>query len=159
MLKRGYVLPPEHLYPPDEWRIVEARYSDEYVARAETVFALGNGFLGVRGTFEEGRPAMSPGTYVNGFHETWPIVHAEEAHALARVGQTLVLVPDSTIFKLYVDDEPLFLATARLQEYRRGLRQRPATPPPAVVWAPARGEHSRGPAPPRVSLQPPPPLP
>src|SRR2546421_3870943 len=47
MLKRGYVLPPEHLYPPDEWRIVEARYSDEYVARAETVFPLGNGFLGV----------------------------------------------------------------------------------------------------------------
>src|SRR2546421_154518 len=46
MLKRGYVLPPEHLYPPDEWRIVEARYSDEYVARAATVFALCNGFLG-----------------------------------------------------------------------------------------------------------------
>jgi alpha,alpha-trehalose phosphorylase len=62
MLKRGYVLPPEHIYPPDEWRIVETRYSDDYVARAETVFSLSNGFLGVRGTHEEGRPALSPGT-------------------------------------------------------------------------------------------------
>ncbi len=143
MLKRGYVLPPEHIYPPDEWRIIETRYSDEYVPRAETVFALSNGFLGVRGTFEEGRPAFSPGTYVNGFHEIWPIVHAEEAHALARVGQTLVNVPDSTIFKLYVDDEPLFLATARVQDYRRVLDMRAGTLTREFVWALASGKHVR----------------
>jgi alpha,alpha-trehalose phosphorylase len=143
MLKRGYVLPPEHIYPPDEWRITETRYSDEYVARAETVFSLSNGFLGVRGTFEEGRPARSPGTYVNGFHETWPIIHAEEAHALARVGQTIVNVPDSTIFKLYVDDEPLFLATARVRDYRRVLDMRSGILTREFVWALASGKHVR----------------
>ena len=72
MLKRRFTLPPEHLYPAEEWRIVETRYSDEYVGRAETAFALGNGFLGVRGTFEEGRPAVSPGTYVNGLRLSGP---------------------------------------------------------------------------------------
>jgi alpha,alpha-trehalose phosphorylase len=143
MLKRGYVLPPEHIYPPHEWRIIETRYSDEYVARAETVFSLSNGFLGVRGTFEEGRPALSPGTYVNGFHETWPIVHAEEAHALARVGQTIVNVPDSTIFKLYVDDEPLFLATARVRDYRRALDMQNGILTREFVWALASGKHVR----------------
>jgi alpha,alpha-trehalose phosphorylase len=143
MLKRGYVLPPEHIYPPDEWRIIETRYSDEYVPRAETVFSLSNGFLGVRGTFEEGRPAYSPGTYVNGFHETWPIVHAEEAHALARVGQTIVNIPDSTIFKLYVDDEPLFLATARVRDYRRILDMRNGILTREFVWALASGKHVR----------------
>jgi trehalose/maltose hydrolase-like predicted phosphorylase len=51
MIKREVVLPPEYLYPPDEWRVVEARFSDEYVARAETVFSLGNGFVGVCGSF------------------------------------------------------------------------------------------------------------
>ncbi len=143
MLKRGFTLPPEHLYPADEWRIVETRYSDEYVGRAETAFALGNGFLGVRGTFEEGRPAVSPGTYVNGLHETWPIVHAEEAHGLARVGQTIVNVPDSTIFKLYVDDEPLFLANARVRDYRRILDMRAGTLTREFVWALASGKHVR----------------
>ena len=143
MLKRGYILPPEHLYPADEWRIIETRYSDDYVARAETVFSLGNGFLGVRGTFEEGRPAVSPGTYVNGFHETWPIVHAEEAHGLARVGQTIINVPDTTIFKLYVDDEPLFLATARVRDYRRILDMRAGTLTREFVWALASGKHVR----------------
>ena len=81
------------------------------------MFALSNGYLGVRGTFEEGRPAWSPGTFVNGFHETWPIVHAEEAYGLARSGQTIVNVPDATVLELFVDDEPLFLPTARLREY------------------------------------------
>ena len=48
MLKREIVLPPEHLFPPDEWRVMEARYSDEFAERAETAFSLGNGFLMAR---------------------------------------------------------------------------------------------------------------
>ena len=61
MLKRGIAHPPEHLFPPDEWRVIEARYSDEFAARTETVFSLGNGFIGIRGSFGEGRPGPGPG--------------------------------------------------------------------------------------------------
>ena len=143
MLKRKIVLPPEHLYPADEWRIVEARYSDEFVGLTETVFSLGNGFVGVRGSFEEGRPALVPGTFVNGFHETWPIMHAEGAHALARTGQTIVNVPDATILKLYVDDEPLYLPTAHLQDYSRILDMRAGTLTRELVWATDVGKHVR----------------
>ena len=143
MLKRKIVLPPEHLYPADEWRIAEVRYSDEFVGLTETVFSLGNGFVGVRGSFEEGRPALVPGTFVNGFHETWPIVHAEGAPALAKTGQTIVNVPDTTIIKLYVDDEPFFLPTARLQEYGRILDMRAGTLTRELVWATAAGKHVR----------------
>jgi alpha,alpha-trehalose phosphorylase len=60
MLKREIVLPPEHLFPPDEWRVMEARYSDEFAERAETVFSLGNGFVGIRGSFGEGAPGAGP---------------------------------------------------------------------------------------------------
>ncbi|MGP8001333.1 MAG: glycoside hydrolase family 65 protein [Streptosporangiaceae bacterium] len=143
MLKRKIELPPEHLYPADEWRIVEARYSDEFVGLTETVFSLGNGFVGIRGSFEEGRPALVPGTFVNGFHETWPIMHAEAAHALARTGQTIVNVPDTTILKLYVDDEPFYLPTARLQDYERILDMRAGTLTREVVWATGTGKHVR----------------
>ena len=143
MLKRKITLPPEHLYPADEWRIVEARYSDEFVGLTETVFSLGNGFVGVRGSFEEGRPALVPGTFVNGFHETWPIVHAEGAPALAKTGQTIVNVPDTTIIKLYVDDEPFFLPTARLEDYRRILDMRAGTLTRELVWATDAGKHVR----------------
>ncbi len=143
MLKREIVLPPEHLFPPDEWRIIEARYSDEFADRTETVFSLGNGFVGIRGSCEEGRPALAPGTFVNGFHETWPIVHAEGAHALARTGQTIVNVPDVTILKLYVDDEPLFLATARVHDYARVLDLRAGTLTRDLIWETDAGKHVR----------------
>ena len=143
MLKRRIELPPEHLYPADEWRIVEARYSDEFVGLTETVFSLGNGFVGIRGSFEEGRPAVVPGTFVNGFHETWPIMHAEGAHALARTGQTIVNVPDTTILKLYVDDEPFYLPTARLEDYQRVLDMRAGTLTRELVWATDAGKHVR----------------
>ena len=143
MLKRKIVLPPEHLYPADEWRIVEARYSNEFVGLTETVFSLGNGFVGIRGSFEEGRPAAVPGTFVNGFHETWPIMHAEGAHALARTGQTIVNVPDTTNLKLYVDDEPFYLPTARLESYERILDMRAGTLTRELVWATDAGKHVR----------------
>ncbi len=143
MLKRRIMLPPVHLYPADEWRIVETRYSDEFVGLTETVFSLGNGFVGVRGSFEEGRPALVPGTFVNGFHETWPIVHAEGAPALAKTGQTIVNVPDTTIIKLYVDDEPFFLPSARMQDYERVLDMRAGTLTRELVWATDAGKHVR----------------
>lgn len=127
MLKREIIVPPPHLYPPDPWRIVEARWTAEFAPRAETALALSNGYLGIRGTLEEGRPASAPGVFINGFHETWPILHAEDAYGLARVGQTIVNVPDATTIELYVDDEPLFLPTARTPEYLRVLDMRHGT--------------------------------
>ncbi|MFW5689568.1 MAG: glycoside hydrolase family 65 protein, partial [Spirochaetota bacterium] len=121
MIERSLRPLPEHIYPPHEWSIVETGFDEDWMGNAETIFALANGFLGVRGIFEEGRPAIEPATFCNGFHETWDIVHAEEAYGFARTGQTIVNVPDTTLMKLYVDDEPLFLPTARLTEYRREL--------------------------------------
>jgi alpha,alpha-trehalose phosphorylase len=48
--------------------------------RDETVLALANGYVDARGTLEESHPALAPGTFVNGFHETWPIASAGEAY-------------------------------------------------------------------------------
>ena len=56
------------------------------VGLTETV-SLGNGFVGVRGS-RGGAPGAGPGTFVNGFHETWDH-DAEGAHALAKTGQTI----------------------------------------------------------------------
>ena len=143
MLKREIVRPPEHLFPADEWRVVESRWTEAFSARTETAFALSNGYLGMRGSLEEGRPAYMPGTFVNGFHETWPIAHPEQAYGLARVGQTMVAVPDATVFQLLVDDEPLYLPTARLREYARVLDMRNGTLSRDLLWTTPAGKHVR----------------
>lgn len=127
-------LPPEHDWPIDPWRLVEHRLSRPLLPRTETLFAVANGFLGMRGNPEEGRPVSDHSTLVNGFHETWRIEHAEQAYGLARTGQTIVDVPDSKIIKLYVDDEPLYLPTAPLSSYERVLDFRAGTLDRSLVW-------------------------
>ena len=48
-------------------------------------------------------------------------MHSEYAYGLARLGQTTVTAPDATILRRYVDDEPLYLPTARCGAYERVL--------------------------------------
>jgi alpha,alpha-trehalose phosphorylase len=134
MIKREPVLPPELLYPIEEWRWVERSFAPQFLPEAETVFTVANGYLGVRGAFEEGEPAHQNGTFVNGFHETWPITYGEWAFGFARTGQTIVNVPDAKIIRLYVDDEPFDLSSARLLRFERALDMRAGTLDRQLIW-------------------------
>ncbi|MDY7102052.1 MAG: HAD-IA family hydrolase [Actinomycetota bacterium] len=111
-------------YPVEEFRLVERAFNPDYVPQAETIFAVSNGYLGIRGTFDEGSPVYQPGTLLNGFYETWPITYAEGAYGFARTGQTILNLPDGSIIKLYVDDEPFDPATAEILEFERVLDMR-----------------------------------
>ncbi|PKZ42341.1 family 65 glycosyl hydrolase [Kytococcus schroeteri] len=130
-------------FPTDPWALVETRHDDEDLGVTETLFAVGNGYLGMRGNPEEGREAHVHGTFVNGFHETWRIKHAEEAFGFAREGQTIVNAPDAKLMKLYVDDEPFIVATADLEGYERRLDLREGVLRREVVWRTAAGKRVR----------------
>lgn len=121
-------------YPVEPWRLVERRFDEELLPRIETLFTVSNGYVGLRGNHEEGRPAHEHSTLIAGFHETWPIQHAEQAFGLAKTGQTIIDVPDAKIIKLYVDDEPLFLPTAVVHGYERALDFRSGTLDRSMVW-------------------------
>ncbi|WP_309065437.1 glycoside hydrolase family 65 protein [Microbacterium sp.] len=125
-------------YPVDPWRLVETRYEQDGVA--ETLFAVGNGYLGLRGNHIEGRGAHEHGTFINGLHETWPIRHAEQAYGFAEVGQTIVNAPDAKIMRLYVDDEPLSFDEADIHEYRRELDMRTGVLSRHVLWETPSGK-------------------
>jgi alpha,alpha-trehalose phosphorylase len=96
----------------------------EDVGVTETLFALGNGYLGLRGNQPEGRHAHEHGTFINGFHEIFPIRHAEQAYGFAEVGQTIINAPDAKVMRVYVDDEPLSFDVADIREYERALDMR-----------------------------------
>jgi alpha,alpha-trehalose phosphorylase len=121
------------------WRIAEERFRPEFAPALESVFAVANGYLGVRGTPEEGAPAHETGLALNGFHETWPIVYPEDAYGLARTGQTIVQAPDSSVIRLFVDDEPFELSTARLLRFERTLDMRTAVLSRELEFETARG--------------------
>ncbi len=121
--------------PVEPWGIVETNYHPSQAGVLETILAVGNGHLGLRGNHDEGTPdAHAHGTFVNGFHETWPIKHAEEAYGFATVGQTIVNVPDAKTMALTVDDEPLDVTTAHLERYRRWIDFREGILHRDLVW-------------------------
>ncbi|MDJ0953155.1 MAG: glycosyl hydrolase family 65 protein [Acidimicrobiia bacterium] len=140
MIEREVKRPPEFVYPIDEWKMIETGFYRDLVPQAETMFAIGNGYLGMRGNFDEGRPVHQPGTFVNGFHETWPIEYGERAYGFAKTGQTMLNVPDGKVLKLYVDDEPLYLPTANLLEYRRTLDMQAGVLDRRVLWETPSGK-------------------
>jgi alpha,alpha-trehalose phosphorylase len=134
MIKHDPVLPPEFLYPIEEWRWVEKAFAPQFLPQAETIFTVANGYLGLRGAFEEGEPAYRHGTFVNGFHETWSIPYGERAFGFATTGQTIVNLPDGKLIRLYVDDEPFDLGSARIRRFERGLDMRAGTLDRQVLW-------------------------
>jgi alpha,alpha-trehalose phosphorylase len=73
MLHHERVKPPIQDYPPNEWELIEKSYRPQFGAQMETILALANGYIGIRGVHEEGGPAVQNGTFINGFHETFGI--------------------------------------------------------------------------------------
>ncbi len=130
-------------FPADPWRLVETSHQPADLGVTETLFTTANGYLGMRGNPEEGRDAFAHGTFVNGFHEIWPIRHAESAFGFAKTGQTIVNVPDAKVMKIYVDDEPLILGTADLEHYERSLDFRDGVLRRSLVWRTPSGKRVR----------------
>jgi alpha,alpha-trehalose phosphorylase len=140
MLHHERLRPPSRDYPADEWNVVEKAFHPEFLAQLETMLALGNGYLGMRGCPEEGGPYAENGTFINGFYETRPIVYGEDAYGFARTGQTICNVTDSKIIKLFVDDEPFCLYDAHLLRYDRRLNMKSGTLDREILWETPAGK-------------------
>lgn len=115
MLRPRYI-PPRDIFPTDPWVLEAVRFDSklayEFAGQAETMFALSNGYLGMRGMIEDGMPVKEPGVFLNGFYEHRPISYGEQAYGFPRVGQSILTCPDGTVVKLFVDDEPFVLTKA-----------------------------------------------
>ncbi len=121
-------------FPVDPWCLREQGFDPLLAAGRETIFSLGNGHLGVRGTLEEEAGNVTRGTYVNGFYETVPIRYGETAYGYARNHQVMLNVADGTLIQLYVDQEPLDLTTGRVEASKRSLDMRSGVLERTVRW-------------------------
>jgi alpha,alpha-trehalose phosphorylase len=91
------------------------------LAQSESVLALSNGHIGLRGNLDEGEPFGLPGTYLNAFYETRPLPYAEAGYGYPEDGQTVVNVTNGKIIRLLVDDEPFDVRYGELLRHRRSL--------------------------------------
>jgi len=137
----------QHTYPLEAWCIRETSFDTASHFLDETLFALGNGYIGLRGTGEEGYsgPAGTSldGTYLNGFYESEPIQYPEAAYGLAKVNQFMLNVPNAKGIELRLGDERFDLLTGTVQSYERVLDFRTGLLTRTVEWTSPQGRSVR----------------
>ncbi|TDC30731.1 glycoside hydrolase family 65 protein, partial [Micromonospora sp. KC213] len=117
----------ERAYPVEPWHVRETRLDMDVLAQSESVFALSNGHIGLRGNLDEGEPHGLPGTYLNSFYELRPLPYAEAGFGFPESGQTIVNVTNGKLIRLLVDDEPLDVRYGTLLSHERVLDLRGGT--------------------------------
>jgi alpha,alpha-trehalose phosphorylase len=133
----------ERAYPVEPWHVRETRLDVDVLAQSESVFALANGHVGLRGNLDEGEPHGLPGTYLNSFFELRPLPYAEAGFGFPESGQTIVNVTNGKLIRLLVDDEPFDVRYGELIDHERVLDLRAGTLHRSVLWRSPAGKRVR----------------
>jgi alpha,alpha-trehalose phosphorylase len=126
-------------FPVEPWVVRETELDVDRLAQTESVFALANGHLGLRGNLDEGEPYGLPGTYLNGLYEVRPLPYAEAGYGFPEDGQTVVNVTNGKIMRLLVDDEPFDVRYGQLRVHERVLDLRAGVLRRTAEWVSPTG--------------------
>jgi alpha,alpha-trehalose phosphorylase len=118
----------------EAWSVTERGLHLDLLARTESVFALSNGHVGLRGNLDEGEPHALPGTYLNSVYEGRPLPYAEAGYGYPESGQTGIDVTNGKIIRMLVDDQPFDVRYGTLQQHDRTLDLRAGTLRREVRW-------------------------
>jgi alpha,alpha-trehalose phosphorylase len=130
---------PGRPFAVEPWVVREPRLDLESIGQVESVFALSNGHIGLRGNLDEGEPNGMPGTYLNSFYERRPLPYAEGGYGYPESGQTIINVTNGKLIRLLVEDEPFDLRYGELRRHERILDLRAGTLTREVEWASPAG--------------------
>lgn len=136
-MERSIDLMEAYSYPVHPWTIEENAFEKNAVRKNESVFSLGNGYLGLRGCYEEGfldEKLGVRGTYLNAFYETEKIRYGEIAHAFAEESQTMLNVTDARRLLVTVDGETFHIDSGRYTEFTRTLDMQRGLLTRSLVW-------------------------
>ena len=127
-------------YGVEPWCLTEATLELDLLAQSESVFALSNGHIGLRGNLDEGEPHGLPGTYLNSLYEERPLPYAEAGYGYPQVGQTVINVTNGKVIRLLVNDEPFDIRYGTLHSHTRTLDLRAGTLTRSVRWTSPSGD-------------------
>jgi kojibiose phosphorylase len=105
------------------WTVIETKFDPAQLHHSETIFTLGNGYLGTRGTFEEGYSGACPATFIHGVYDDVPVMHTE-----------LVNCPDWLSLVVVVAGERFSLDQGQVLGYQRQLDLRWGLISRNVLW-------------------------
>ena len=115
-----------------KWHVVEAEFNPARMGHYESVFTLGNGYLGTRGVFEELYRQRTPGTFVAGLFDK---AHHNEVTELPNI-------PDWIEVSILLDGEELDLTQGKVVAYQRVLNLKEGVLTRTVTWESPKGKRT-----------------
>jgi beta-phosphoglucomutase len=106
-----------------DWIVCENEFDPAQLQGRETVFTLGNGYLGTRGSFEEGYPRATAATFIHGVYDNVPVFYTE-----------LVNCPDWLPLAVTVDGDRFRLDQGEVLTYKRQIDLRSGVLSREVRW-------------------------
>lgn len=121
------------------WKVVEPRVDLDALGVSESLFSLSNGYVGIRGSLDEGEPNHFRGTFLAGVHETHPLAYPEDGYGNPDEGQAIIAATDGTPIRLAVDGEPLDVRTIEPELHERELDLRTGVLQRRLRWRASSG--------------------
>lgn len=113
------------------WLVSDAPFNPGKIYHTETIYTIGNGYMGLRGTFEEGYPNQMVSTLTHGFFN----------HEKSELVPDLVNLPNPLHFLVEVDGETFSMQTPKIQMlgYKRTLDLKRGVLTREVLWRNQKG--------------------
>ena len=124
------------------WKLTKSELDNENLLLHESLLSLGNGYLGVRGNFEEGYKDTYKsirGTYLNAFHDETEINYGEKLHGFPDTQQKILNVIDGQMIHIYLDDELFSMFEGEVIKVERNLHMDAGFAERIVHWRSPKG--------------------
>ncbi|HRF97249.1 MAG TPA: hypothetical protein PLZ51_18700, partial [Aggregatilineales bacterium] len=116
-----------------QWQLIERPFRPGDLPHTETIYTIGNGLLGVRGTFEEGHEGDASTTLLAGIFN----------HKAGQLVPELVAMPNALALKIRINDEVFSLSSGIIMGYERILDLKTGTLSRGVLWLSPKGTRLR----------------
>lgn len=108
-------------YITDPWKIIEEGFNPSYSLVSESIFSLGNEYMGVRGYFEEGYAGdRLIGSYFNGIYETLKTEGSAYKGIIDKM-EFMVNSLDWLYLRIQIGDELIVADATRIKDFNRAL--------------------------------------
>jgi len=114
------------------WIVGETDFQPEYLGKFETIFTLGNGYMGVRAATEETYQEETRGCYIAGVFDKFPGEVTELAN-----------IPDWLNMELKLDGEKFNLDVGKILSYRRQINIKDGQLIRNIEWESPNGKKTR----------------
>lgn len=113
------------LFKQDEWLVIEEGFHPEINREAESIFSIGNGYMGQRANFEEKYSGDTlPGTYIAGVYYTDKTKVGWWKNGYPEYFAKVLNAPKWIGIDISIDDKPLDLSNAKIRSFRRVLNMK-----------------------------------